>query len=206
MVCKINMIGLKFNNLTVISEYDTDKHNKIRYSCLCDCGKIVIVHGTNLRRNRVKSCGCLHQKQLIEGLKNKQHGLWGTKIYNTWRAMIRRCTDKNFISYKDYGAKGIKFDPNWEKFENFFSDMGSSYVDGYTIERLNNLEGYFKGNCTWIPRKDQPRNATSNKLSMKLAIEVRDLYNYGYNIFELTQIYNCSKSVINNCVNNISWK
>jgi hypothetical protein len=60
---KIEMIGKKFNHLTVIEECGKYK-NKILYKCECDClnKTIVIVQGVNLRGNHTKSCGCLQKE------------------------------------------------------------------------------------------------------------------------------------------------
>lgn len=33
-----------------------------RWVCQCECGTIKTVHGTELRRGRSKSCGCLQKK------------------------------------------------------------------------------------------------------------------------------------------------
>jgi hypothetical protein len=47
-------------------------------------------------------------------------------------------------------------------FENFISDMGAR-PDRYTLERINNMEGYSKENCRWATRKDQSRNTRRNR-------------------------------------------
>lgn len=60
------MIGKKFNKLTVISQnfdFFEGKARK-RWNCLCDCGGQIIVSTTDLTTGAVKSCGCL-RKSLI---------------------------------------------------------------------------------------------------------------------------------------------
>jgi hypothetical protein len=54
------MIGLKFNNLTVI------KHLNARagYLCQCDCGNNTIAKSSQLKSGRHASCGCLPRKTL----------------------------------------------------------------------------------------------------------------------------------------------
>ena len=54
------MIGKKFNRLTVLEEVGRDKFKRILYRCKCDCGNEKLVSGIDLRRNSVKSCGCIH--------------------------------------------------------------------------------------------------------------------------------------------------
>lgn len=68
--CKAeNLIGQKFNNLTVIKRI-VDDQDKIKWQCQCDCGNIVIVRGDSLRSGHTKSCGCL-QKKFISELNSK---------------------------------------------------------------------------------------------------------------------------------------
>ena len=55
-----NIIGQRFNNLTVIDI--TDKRRSggdVVWKCQCDCGNITYAAASELRNNRIKSCGCL---------------------------------------------------------------------------------------------------------------------------------------------------
>ena len=54
------MIGKKFNLLTVLEFAGRDNQKALLYKCKCDCGKEVVVRGYQLRTNRVKSCGCFY--------------------------------------------------------------------------------------------------------------------------------------------------
>ena len=55
------MIGQKFGRLTVIGEAPRGKRREARVECICSCGNPdpVIVNRTDLKRGRVRSCGCL---------------------------------------------------------------------------------------------------------------------------------------------------
>lgn len=53
-----NLIGKKFNLLTVISRAKNES-GRVRWLCKCKCGKVHIVRAHNLISNLVKSCGCL---------------------------------------------------------------------------------------------------------------------------------------------------
>lgn len=63
---KLNLIGQKFNMLTVIglSEKQT-KYKQKYWICLCDCGNVTILSSNLLRRKNqpIKSCGCLRCKK-----------------------------------------------------------------------------------------------------------------------------------------------
>lgn len=54
------MVGKKFNKLTVIELLESGNRGEAQYLCRCECGGTKICLGTKLRKNRVKSCGCLH--------------------------------------------------------------------------------------------------------------------------------------------------
>lgn len=74
--------------------------------------------------------------------------------------MRQRCNDPNSISYKYYGARGIKV--MWESYEDFKRDMGDSYAPGLKIERINNNGHYCKENCCWKTDAEQCRNRRNN--------------------------------------------
>lgn len=77
--------------------------------------------------------------------------------------MKARCNDPKSIAYPRYGGKGIKVCTEWSTFEGFLKDMGKSYKEGLTIERVDNSKGYQKDNCKWIPRFEQGRNRSTVK-------------------------------------------
>ena len=52
-----NFIGLKFGKLTVKEYVGVNKHRRLIWKCLCDCGKIVNVSSLNLKSGNSKSCG-----------------------------------------------------------------------------------------------------------------------------------------------------
>lgn len=54
-----NLIGQKFNLLTVIADTHTKINDKEVWECQCECGNIIKVHSANLKSGGVKSCGCL---------------------------------------------------------------------------------------------------------------------------------------------------
>ena len=76
--------------------------------------------------------------------------------YVTWRNIRARCADK---SNPFYGGRGIYVCDRWESsFANFLSDMGCRPSPLYSIERINNDEGYTPWNCVWADEKTQQNN------------------------------------------------
>ena len=53
-----------------------------------------------------------------------------TDEYKIWCGIKRRCNYPNDISYKNYGAKGIKLCDRWSSFENFILSSSFQSVIG----------------------------------------------------------------------------
>jgi len=152
---KIDLTGQKFGRLTVLSEVERNTGRHVMWICECECGTRTVASGDHLKSGNTKSCGCL-----MKGI-NCTHGMVGTPTYETWKSMRSRCNCLKSKSYKDYGARGIAVCRRWDKFKNFYADMGKR-PEGLTIERIANNKGYSPDNCKWISRKENNRNKRSN--------------------------------------------
>lgn len=91
----------------------------------CLCGKSI--HANKLK---VYCERCEHLKRILYG-------------------MVARCTNKESVSYKWYGARGIKVCERWLDFKNFLADMGGSFKYGLQIDRKNFDGDYEPSNCRW---------------------------------------------------------
>ena len=98
------------------------------------------------------------RNELIDGYKARKH-----PNYSTWSNMKRRCNNSDDKAYSNYGGRGIGYCNAWEHFKNFCNDMGVKPGDDYTIERINNDEGYSKANCKWATRHEQSINRRTFK-------------------------------------------
>lgn len=82
--------------------------------------------------------------------------------YYVWSSMKQRCNNPKCKSFPYYGAKGISVCKRWDKFENFFRDMGKRPPNS-SIDRINNKLGYSKDNCRWVPMWSQNRNKCNSR-------------------------------------------
>jgi hypothetical protein len=91
-------------------------------------------------------------------MSTKTHGYRYTRTYRSWSSMKSRCRNPETCHYQDYMARGITYDPRWEKFENFLVDMGER-PEGMTLDRFPDPNGnYCKENCRWATPEQQARN------------------------------------------------
>ena len=79
-----DLTGQKFNLLTVL-ERVSNQGEKVRWRCLCNCGKETIMQAVALTSNHTKSCGCRG--------KEKASGFIGQMFANYRVAAARRGLD-----------------------------------------------------------------------------------------------------------------
>lgn len=137
--------------------------------------------------NKNKLYALEHKKELQEYrknyyLKNKNRiiknsqkrlskMLYNGKLYKAWLNIKSRCYDKNNISYKRYGGRGIVVSKEWiNDFNKFKKDMNNSFLKhiskygskNTTFDRINVNGNYCKENCRWATWEIQENNRRNN--------------------------------------------
>lgn len=156
------MSGKKFSMLLAVNQNGKRANGNITWNCICDCGKSCTVDGHDLRSGKAKSCGCSRSKWSKEAITT--HGMRYTKIYKTWEAMKRRCSNPNAERYKNYGGRGVRVCSEWIQFAGFYRwALQSEYREDLSIERIDVNGNYEPNNCTWIPVNLQCFNKTNSR-------------------------------------------
>lgn len=154
----IDRTGQKFGRLTVVA-LSPKRVNRTsnQWLCLCECGNETIVDGGELKKGKVKSCGCLRDTQL------RTHGMSKTKVYRTWVGMKKRILNPKEPCYDRYGGRGLTIEKDWiDSFEAFYADVGDPPTEKHSFDRVENSLGYVRGNCRWATTEEQANNTRKN--------------------------------------------
>jgi hypothetical protein len=128
--------------------------------CQCVCGHESLVSTHALISGHTSSCRCQGRGWGQQSTLRAAH----PQAYKTWWQMWRRCTDRRDRAFPSYGGRGITVDPRWKSFDTFMHEMGEKPGPRYSLERLDNHQGYSKENCVWATQYEQTRNTRSNQM------------------------------------------
>ncbi len=162
----------RFGRLVVL-HYTGKKEAAHTWLCRCDCGKDVVVFGSNLPRGNTKSCGCLHSEVTIQGhtIHGYNRATGPAPEYSSHQGLLSRCYNPKNISYHLYGGRGVRVCERWRNgdgiksaFECFIADMGLKPSKRHSIDRMDNNGNYEPGNCRWATPQEQSSNTRRNTI------------------------------------------
>lgn len=136
--------GERRHRLIYLGEVSS-KPSARRVRVRCDCGKEGEVSFGAWNTGRRQSCGCI-QREVAARLR-LTHGQTGTGLYDSWRAMKRRCIEGVG------GYANVGYDPRWETFEGFlaFPPLGE-HAPGMVLGRFGDVGDYTPTNARWISK------------------------------------------------------
>lgn len=59
----VNLAGVRYGRLFVLSRAANNKHGRPAWRCRCDCGREAIICGNSLRFGLTRSCGCIRERR-----------------------------------------------------------------------------------------------------------------------------------------------
>lgn len=161
----------RWNVIRRIDDYITPSGNKFtQYECVCSCAEHTrrAVLANALKSGRSTSCGCSHAEVCRDTARSnfRTHGDSKTRLYRIWLYMRKRCYNSNASNYKDYGGRGIRVCPEWDKDYTAFKlwAIQNGYNDTLSIDRVDVNGDYTPANCRWVDRVTQANNRRSNNL------------------------------------------
>lgn len=95
------------------------------------------------------------------GQANCKHGLHAHPLYDTWKTMVRRCTNPADPKWQRYGGRGIGVYEPWLDLAMFIADIEGSLGErpaGCTLDRKDNDGHYEPGNVRWSTALEQAAN------------------------------------------------
>ena len=130
------------------SEGSKERRRYGLYKC-GHCGEEFKAKTTRIKSGVIKSCGCL---------VGEYHGMKKHRFYDTYRNMMKRCYTKSNPAYKHYGERGISVCEEWQDIIKFVAWADSTYIEGYTLDRIDNAGNYEPSNCRWVDATTQAIN------------------------------------------------
>ena len=169
-----DLTGQRFNKLVVLKYIGKVKSGQSRWLCKCDCGNEHEAIGSHLKRENIKSCGCLLTTE-ERSKSHIRHGWSNTPEWNSYHAAKKRCNPA-FAEYNPrHAGRGIEF--RFNSFEEFIEEVGPRPEPkfDYSLDRYPNNDGHYeKGNVRWATRFTQAGNRRCDRCQ-KLEQRIKEL-------------------------------
>lgn len=165
---RIDITGQKFGRLTAIKLDSADPGQVSRWLFKCECGNERVIRIDSVTTGNAQSCGCYKKECAIaNGQKTpkKTHGLYKSREYRAWVALINRCENPRNADYSKYGGRGISVCARWRhNFTDFYTDMGQRPSANHSIDRIDVNGNYEPSNCRWATKSEQQKNKRPKKI------------------------------------------
>jgi len=195
----LELEGRRSGRLEVIERTTIYRSGHAMWLCKCDCGNFCYASGTNLYRNRTRSCGCLLNDAIRAACVT--HDMSSERLYSVWAGMMRRCENTSFTSFENYGGRGIKVCKERHDFMTFYAWAKPLYSAGLQLDRIDNDGDYEPGNCRFVTPSINACNKRkrSSELNYTGVVRNRKLFSARVN-YENTKYHLGSFSTIKEAV------
>lgn len=149
---KYNLTGVVFGELTAVSKTTRRYKGYILWQCICSCGRTVFYDCSRLMLGRVKSCGCLKERQSYYHPNFKGFGNIPLKYFNSVRVGSKRrgLTFGLTIEYVDFLLEKQQFKCALSGLPIYLRNKGDKTA---SLDRIDSSKGYEVGNVQWLHKK-----------------------------------------------------
>ncbi len=101
---RVDLTGKTFGRLVVIEVDSRDNRGRLRWSCLCDCGKQKVIDSRHLVQGKTVSCGCYSGELGAWWGKETAHKRSGSKshLYNPNLTDEERLLGRNLVEVREW--------------------------------------------------------------------------------------------------------
>jgi hypothetical protein len=133
----INLLGKKFGRLRVLGRHGKE-HGRVRWKCLCDCGRLTVISSGSLVTGQTKSCGCLRRELLVASARPEREAALFARA-----ARIRMCAKWRGMDCDIPQAELVILLDN----PCTYCGRPESPKFPIGIDRVDSSKGYLKRNC-----------------------------------------------------------
>lgn len=106
-------------------------------------------------------------------------------LYRRYQGLKKRCYNKKYNGFKNYGGRGIKIAEIWLGKDGFYNFLVWALKNGYKkelqIDRIDNECDYSPDNCRWVSKKTNMNNRRNSiRINGKTLSELAVEMNYTY--------------------------
>lgn len=152
---KSNLLHQRFGKLFVKEIYGTKESNSFTYwMCQCDCGKLIVIRGTNLSYGRQQSCGCIpivHSKR-GNSTSWKGYGSIGQALFSQIKRGAKNRNLEFNITIEEIWSLYLKQDKKCAltNIELRFPIKQKDHTGTASLDRIDASSGYIIDNVQWV--------------------------------------------------------
>lgn len=133
--------------------------------CSCPRGTERVVTFSSLFAGTSRCCGCIGTENASQRLREANpaitHGLTRHPLFDTWKAVLRRCENPADKDWPRYGALGVSVHEAWHDpaaFTAWIDEHLGERPDGMSLDRVDGTGNYEPGNVRWASALQQRHN------------------------------------------------
>lgn len=193
---QINLVGKKFNSLTVIKllpSVQYGKYKKRNWECLCDCGNLTKVNTSPLIKGKIKTCGCIFKIVSVQNSLKSRYKLANKStaknhLYSQYRANAKNRNYEFSLTKEEFEVL-ILSNCHYCNSEPLNLHTSSFYNLLYNgIDRIDNDKGYTLENSVSCCKMC---NISKNNNTLEYFLQwVKSVYENNFNLTKLENIHN----------------